>query len=149
MPLPRAQVLDPGRKTLREEIRVEGVDHVVQRVARRDAAPERQKRAQEAELGLAPLGLSKCLGPGQRGAEHHKHDLRQRILDLPGLARVAKGEKWSIRLLFAWGRVNKGSADSKPPVNHNKEPAGIPPPSSVCTGPLLRRIDQIRRIVSK
>lgn len=92
------QAGDPSRKALREHVRIKPVHHIVERIVERivrgNAALERQELAQEVKLRSAPLrGFNKSLGSGQGGAQHQKHDLRQRVFHLPGLTWVFKGRK--------------------------------------------------------
>jgi len=59
-----ARALDPSGEAGAEQVGGEGVDDVVQRVVRGDAASERQRAAQEGELLPAPEPVStKCSAP--------------------------------------------------------------------------------------
>jgi hypothetical protein len=55
---------------------------------------ERQKPAQEVQVLHAPEpGFDEVLRARQRCAEHEEHDLRQRVDNLPELARVLEGRE--------------------------------------------------------
>ena len=89
-----AQTLDPGHKAGLEQRRVERVDDVVEGVVGGKAIFERQEPAQEGQVLHTPEpGFDEILRPRQRCAEHEEHDLRQRVDDLPGLARVLEGRE--------------------------------------------------------
>ncbi len=86
-----AQALDPGGEAGAEEVGVERIDDVVERVVRRDAVAERQQAAQEGELLPAPQpDFDEVLGAGQRRAQHQQHDLRQRVEHLARLPWVVE-----------------------------------------------------------
>ena len=89
-----AQPVDPGGEGGGEQIAVQRIHHVVQRVMRGDAAFERQHPAQEPQLFQAPEPrLDKVFGPGEGRTQDQKHDFRQWIQHLAKLAGVIKGRK--------------------------------------------------------
>src|SRR3954454_13968608 len=80
---------DPGHKAGFEERGVERVDDVVEGIVGGKAIFERQKPAQEVQVLRTPEpDFDEVLRARQRCAEHEEHDLRERIDDLPDLARV-------------------------------------------------------------
>ena len=89
-----AQRLDPAGEAGLEQLRVERVDHVVERVVGRNAALVGQETPQEVEPLFAPQpDLDEILHARQRGAEHQQQYLRQRIQDPPALAGVRQSRK--------------------------------------------------------
>ena len=83
------QILDPGAEALGEQVTVDGIDQVVERVVARDTGLIRQKVPKKWEVDPAPaMDLNEILRASQRAAQHHQQDLRQGIQHLPGLARV-------------------------------------------------------------
>jgi hypothetical protein len=82
---------DPGGEAGLEEIGVESVDDVVQRVVRRQAALLGQEAAETIQALLAPqLDLDEVLHAAERRAEHDEQELRQRIHDAPRFTRIAQ-----------------------------------------------------------
>ena len=72
-----------------EQLGIEPVDHVVERVVSRDAVLIGQEPPQEIEPLFAPQAdLHKILHAAKRGAKHQQQDLRQRIQNPPALPRV-------------------------------------------------------------
>ena len=89
-----AQTLDPGREGLREQRAVERVQHVVERVMRRNALREGQHPPQKPQLLAPPVAdLDEILRPRQRRTQDQEHDLGQRIHHLAPLARIGKRRK--------------------------------------------------------
>ncbi len=89
-----AQGLDPACEASLEEVGIERVDHVVERVVRRDAALVGQETAQKVEALLTPqLRLDEIVHAAQRRAQHHKQDFRQRVGDTPTLAGIRQRRK--------------------------------------------------------
>jgi hypothetical protein len=84
-----AQLCHPGHEADLEPCRVDGVDHVAQRVVARDPVPVGQEPAQEGQMLSAPQPrLDEVVSAGQGGGQHQEQDLRQRVEHLPGLARI-------------------------------------------------------------
>ena len=78
--LPVAQRLHPFGKAALEQLRIDAVHHVIERVVGRDAPLEGQEAAQKLQPRLAPkLDLDEVVHAAQRSAQHHKQDLPQRI----------------------------------------------------------------------
>ena len=72
-----AQRLHPRHEAGLEQLGIERVDHVVQRVVGRDAVPEGQEPAQERQLLAAPQPcLDKVVRPGQGRGQHQQQELR-------------------------------------------------------------------------
>lgn len=86
------KLVDPADEARLEQCRIEGVDQIVQRVVRGDAALERREATEKVQVLPAPvLDLDEVVGAGKRGTQHQQQDLRQRIDHLPGLTRVLQG----------------------------------------------------------
>lgn len=89
-----AQARHPGHEAIRERLRRQGIDHVVERVVRGNAVREGQKPAPERLLPVGPArDLHEILRPRHRPAQHDQQHLRRRIDRLPRLARVLEGGK--------------------------------------------------------
>src|SRR4051794_2281707 len=105
-----AQILDPGHKAGFEERGVERVDDVVEGIVGGKAIFERQKPAQEVQVLHTPEpGFNEVLRARQRCAEYEEHDLRERVDDLPDLARVLEG-----REVFDQGPLCRFARHSQP-----------------------------------
>ena len=84
-----AQVLDPRREAVGEQIAVERAHDVAQRIVAGDAARVGQKAFQERPVHHAPAaGFYEVLGPRQSAAQHQGQDFGQGIDHLPRLPRV-------------------------------------------------------------
>ena len=91
------------------------------------AAGERQHPPKKVELAICPaFDLGEVLGPGHRAAEHDQQDLRQRINDLPRLARVFERRKMVKKRCCAHGSPRVVEA----PNNSHKTTLGNPIPAS-------------------
>lgn len=83
------QRLDPGRKAGLEQLRVECVHHVVERVVRWQPTLVGQEAAQKIQPLLTPEpDFNEILHPAQRRRQYQKHDLRQRVDHAPALTRI-------------------------------------------------------------
>ena len=123
-----AQSVDPGDEAVLEQLRVERVDHAIERVVRGDAIAVRQEAAQEGQPLLAPgLHLDQVVGAGQGRGQHQQQDLRQweeHLRHLPWVRQrretVQQGCARS-----GLGHVCLGQS-SRHPMNHTKLSCGIP-----------------------
>ena len=88
------QAFRPGHEIVPEGIVIQRVEQVVQRVMAGNAALERQKTTQKVQMQPAPQrNIREAFGSGHLAAQHQKHDLVQRIQDLPRLPRIGKPRK--------------------------------------------------------
>jgi hypothetical protein len=85
---------DPGGEARLEQLGIERIDEVVQRVVAGDAVLVAQERAQEGQMLIAPLlDLDEIIGASQRCSQCQKQKLGQRIDHLPRLPRVFQRRK--------------------------------------------------------
>ena len=120
----RTQAFDPRDETGLEQLRVERVDHVVERVVRGDAMAVGLEAPQESQpLATPGLDLDEVIGPSQRGGQHQQQDLRQRVDHLPGLPRVLQGGEMVQQGCSGHARL---AQSSRHPMNHTKSDCGIP-----------------------
>ena len=85
------QPVDPGHKGDGEEVAIERVHHIVQRVMRRNAAPERQYPAQEPQLfQTLETRFDEVLGPGEGHTQDQKQEFWQWIQNFTKLAGIIK-----------------------------------------------------------
>ena len=115
-----AQTLDPVGEACLEQVRVNGCDHLAQRVVARrgasvrarDAVRERQEAAQERQVLLTPQReFDEIVGPRHRAAQEQKQQFRQEIQHLGRLTRELPRD-WGCKGLLAifafvlWPRVD-------------------------------------------
>ena len=89
-----AQARDPIHETRLEQLGIDPVQHVGQRIVARDAVAVWQIGAQEIETFKPPFThLDQIVRPSDRGAHEQQNDFFQRIHNLDLLTRVFQGCK--------------------------------------------------------
>ena len=113
------QPFDPGAETRLEDLRVQRVDHVVQRVMRGYAMLVNQEPPQKVQpLSTPQRDLDKIIHAGQRPAQNQQQDFRQRIDHPPGLAWVLQRRKMIQKTPARQIRHGRPRVPTKHSMNH-------------------------------
>ncbi len=87
-----AQAADPGQEAGFEQLRVQGCEHVAQRIVARDAAFVAVEAPEKPQMLRPPQrGLDEVVRSGDRRGQHQQQDFREWIQHLGMLTRVRKG----------------------------------------------------------
>jgi len=124
------QTADPGDEALGEQLRIQRIDQVVERIVAGDAVLVRQEAAEEIHVGCAPVrDLDEVLSSDDGGAQDQQQDLRQWVDHLCTLSWVLQSREMVEqgrgvgRVIHGGLRIGTGHQESHFVLSENPPPA--------------------------